>query len=51
MASKIALVTISTFAVAAETAEQLARAGAAAVVLNGRSEATGQALVARPPAG
>lgn len=44
---KIALVTMSTFGIGAETAEQLGRAGAAVVILNGRGEERGRALEAR----
>lgn len=44
---KIALVTMSTFGMGMETAEQLGRAGAAVVVLNGRKESLGREVEAR----
>jgi NAD(P)-dependent dehydrogenase (short-subunit alcohol dehydrogenase family) len=44
---KVALVTMSTFGMGMETAEQLGRAGAAVVILNGRGEERGRALEAR----
>src|SRR5262245_22494966 len=47
LAGKIALVTMSTFGMGMETAEQLGRAGAAAVVINGRNETTGREVAAR----
>lgn len=47
LTGKIALVTMSTFGMGMETAEQLGRAGAAAVILNGRGEARGRELEAR----
>jgi 3-oxoacyl-[acyl-carrier protein] reductase len=46
-AGKTALVTMSTFGIGAATAEQLGRAGAAVVILNGRGEERGLALQAR----
>lgn len=46
-AGKIALVTMSTFGIGAATAEQLGRAGAAVVILNGRGEERGLALQQR----
>lgn len=47
LSGKVALVTMSTFGIGAETAEQLARAGAATVILNGRGEERGRALQER----
>ena len=47
LAGKTALVTMSTFGIGAATAEQLARAGASTVILNGRGEERGRALEAR----
>jgi 3-oxoacyl-[acyl-carrier protein] reductase len=47
LAGKTALVTMSTFGIGAATAEQLARAGASMVILNGRGEERGRALEAR----
>ncbi len=47
LTGKVALVTMSTFGMGMETAEQLGRAGAAVVVLNGRGEERGRALEAR----
>lgn len=46
-AGKTALVTMSTFGIGAATAEQLGRAGAAVVILNGRGEERGRALQQR----
>jgi NAD(P)-dependent dehydrogenase (short-subunit alcohol dehydrogenase family) len=43
---RVALVTGSTAGIGARTAEQLARAGAATVILNGRSEASGREMKA-----
>jgi len=43
---KLALVTMSTFGIGAETARRLAEAGAQAVVINGRDEAVGKAFAA-----
>jgi NAD(P)-dependent dehydrogenase (short-subunit alcohol dehydrogenase family) len=46
LAGRVALVTGSTAGIGARTAEQLARAGAQTVILNGRSEASGLAMKA-----
>jgi 2-hydroxycyclohexanecarboxyl-CoA dehydrogenase len=47
LAGKTALVTMSTFGIGAATAELLARAGVANVILHGRGEERGRALQAR----
>lgn len=46
LASRVALLTASTSGIGAESARQLAQAGASAVIINGRNEAKGQALAA-----
>lgn len=47
LASRVALVTASTSGIGAQIAEDLGRAGARAVVINGRDEAAGRAVEAR----